>query len=181
MADRPKDPAAMFQSLLTDWERTFNSTANSAMGTEHFGKLLKGAAGVGLKAREVATDASRKYLATMNLPSRDELAAIGERVALIERQIGLLHAKLDLIAARLGAPLAEAPAPVARPPRTRRPEGPPPAGGAGPDAAGNASGGERGRQEPTRKASRAKSARESAFKSAGKSEVKSASTPAGEP
>jgi hypothetical protein len=37
----------------------------------------------------------------MNLPSRDELAAIGERIGHLEQQSALINAKLDLIAQTL--------------------------------------------------------------------------------
>lgn len=131
MSGPKNDPAALFQTFLTDWERTINSAANKAMGGPEFGAFMQQASSFGLKAREATSGAVNKYLETMNLPSRDELAAIGERIGHLEQQSALINAKLDLIAQTLiaigqaqagaapqGAVAENAPS---GPPRTRKP------------------------------------------------------------
>ena len=56
-------------------------------------------------------EAMAKYFAALNLPSREDIVALGERLGAVERE---LH--------RLSAALAPAPLPAVTPPRTRKPK-----------------------------------------------------------
>jgi len=61
-----------------------------------------------------------RYLASLNLPSRTEMAGIGERLHAIEERLDRIHALLQRSA---GVAEPDATATGAKPPRTRRPPG----------------------------------------------------------
>ncbi len=113
MAEAPKDPFALWRELVGQWEKSVNAAANQTMGSEQFSRSMHGALGGSLQAQETMRTAMAAYLASLNLPSRADVAAIGERldriIALLERQAG---------------PAAQ-PEPPAKPPRTKRPPGEP--------------------------------------------------------
>jgi hypothetical protein len=60
-----------------------------------------------------------KYLVAMNLPSREQVTGLGERLQSIEAQIGEMKSMLNQMAANSGISQSFDGAP--RPPRTKRP------------------------------------------------------------
>ena len=94
MADKGNDPAAIWQTMLGEMEKGFNSFANQAMTSPEFSKA-------------------------MNLPSRAQMAGMAERLQSIEGQLNEIKAMLHQVHHNslsqdggLGTP---------RPPRTKRP------------------------------------------------------------
>jgi SMC interacting uncharacterized protein involved in chromosome segregation len=124
MADKSNDPVAVWQNLIGEMEKGFNSFANQAMASPEFSKIVNQVGGVTAGAQKQLGDLMEKYLVSMNLPSRAQMVSMGERLQSIEGQLNeikaLLHQARQSGASEDGHPAAP------RPPRTRRP---PSAGG----------------------------------------------------
>jgi hypothetical protein len=120
MADKGNDPAVIWQTMIGEMEKGFNSFANQAMGSPEFSKVMNQAGGVAAGAQKQLGELMEKYLLAMNLPSRAQMVGMAERLQSIEGQLNeikaLLHQMNRNNAAAEGG-FAAAP----RPPRTKRP------------------------------------------------------------
>lgn len=124
MADKGNDPAAIWQAMLGEMEKGFNSFANQAMTSPEFSKVMNQVGGVSAGAQKQLGELMEKYLLAMNLPSRAQMVGMAERIQAIEGQLNEIKAMLHQVHHNslsqdggLGAP---------RPPRTKTP---PPEGG----------------------------------------------------
>ena len=125
MAEKSNDPVAIWQNMLGEMEKGFNSFANQAMASPEFSKVVNQVGGVSAGAQKQLGDLMEKYLVGMNLPSRAQMASMAERLQSIEGQLNEIKALLYQAQQGSGAPTG-GPATAPRPPRTKRP---PPAGG----------------------------------------------------
>ena len=125
MAEKSNDPVAIWQSMLGEMEKGFNSFANQAMASPEFSKVVNQVGGVSAGAQKQLGDLMEKYLVGMNLPSRAQMVSMAERLQSIEGQLNEIKALLYQAQRSSGAP-AGGPAAAPRPPRTKRP---PSAGG----------------------------------------------------
>src|ERR1700680_3566377 len=125
MADKSNDPVAIWQNMLGEMEKGFNSFANQAMASPEFSKVVNQVGGASAGAQKQLSDLMEKYLVGMNLPSRAQMVSMAERLQSIEGQLNEIKAMLHESRSNPGA--AEGGNAAARkPPRTRRP---PSAGG----------------------------------------------------
>jgi SMC interacting uncharacterized protein involved in chromosome segregation len=126
MADKSSnDPVAMWQNMLGEMEKGFNSFANQAMASPEFSKVVNQVGGVTAGAQKQLGELMEKYLVGMNLPSRAQMVSMAERLQSIEGQLNEIKALLHQVQNNPVAPAGGYPA-APRPPRTRRP---PSAGG----------------------------------------------------
>ncbi len=125
MAEKSNDPVAIWQNMLGEMEKGFNSFANQAMASPEFSKVVNQVGGVSAGAQKQLGDLMEKYLVGMNLPSRAQMVSMAERLQSIEGQLNEIKALLYQAQQSSSAP-AGGPAAAPRPPRTKRP---PPAGG----------------------------------------------------
>jgi hypothetical protein len=125
MADKSNDPVAMWQNMIGEMEKGFNSFANQAMTSPEFSKVMNQVGSVGAGAQKQLGELMEKYLVSMNLPSRAQMVSMGERLQSIEGQLNEIRALLQQVHNNSGAPAGGYSAP--KPPRTKRP--PPAAGG----------------------------------------------------
>src|SRR3954467_5767335 len=123
MADKSNDPVAMWQNMIGEMEKGFNSFANQAMASPEFSKVVNQVGGASAGAQKQLGELMEKYLSSMNLPSRAQLANFGERLQAIEAQLNEITAMLRQVHSNSGAEGSSTP----KPPRTKRP---PPAVGA---------------------------------------------------
>jgi len=119
MADKGNDPAAMWQSMIGEMEKGFNSFANQAMASPEFSKVMNQAGGVTAGAQKQLGEMMEKYLVSMNLPSREQMVSMAERIQGIEGQLNEIKAMLHQIHHNSLAP--EGGHGTSRPPRTKRP------------------------------------------------------------
>ena len=123
MADKGNDPAVIWQTMLGEMEKGFNSFANQAMTSPEFSKVMNQVGGVSAGAQKQLGELMEKYLLAMNLPSRAQMVGMAERLQSIEGQLNEIKAVLHQIHNNSGAP-AGGPAAAPRPPRTKRPPAP---------------------------------------------------------
>ena len=118
MTDKTNDPVAMWQKMVGEMEKGFNSFATKAMETPEFSQAMNRAGGAAAGAQKQFGDLMEKYLLSMNLPSREQMTGIAERLQAIEGQLGEIRSMLSQMSANsTGSPIDSAP----RPPRTKRP------------------------------------------------------------
>jgi hypothetical protein len=125
MADESNDPVAMWQNMIGEMEKGFNSFANQAMASPEFSKVVNQVGGATAGAQKQLGDLMEKYLVSMNLPSRAQMVSMAERLQSIEGQLNEIKALLHQVRNNSGAP-EDGYAGTPKPPRTKRP---PPAGG----------------------------------------------------
>jgi len=123
MADKGNDPVAIWQTMIGEMEKGFNSFANQAMASPEFSKVVNQVGGATAGAQKQLGELMEKYLVSMNLPSRAQMVGMAERIQSIEGQLNEIRAMLhqmqrasgNISNDRTGAP---------RPPRTKRPPSP---------------------------------------------------------
>jgi len=119
MTDKSNDPIAVWQKMVGEMEKGFNSFANQAMSSPEFSQAVNRAGGVAAGAQKQLGDLMEKYLVSMNLPSRDQVTGLAERLQSIEGQIGEIKSMLSQMAASSG--ISQGSDTAMRPPRTKRP------------------------------------------------------------
>src|SRR5437764_15162979 len=87
MADKTNDPAAIWQNMLGEMEKGFNSFANQAMASPEFSKVVNQVGGVTAGAQKQLAELMEKYLIGMNLASRAEMVNMAERVEASEGDV----------------------------------------------------------------------------------------------
>ena len=125
MADKSNDPVAVWQNMIGEIEKGFNSFANQAMASPEFSKVMNQVGGATAGAQKQLGEMMEKYLVSMNLPSRAQMVGMAERLQSIEAQLNEIKAMLHQIHSNSATPEGGYLA-VPRPPRTKRP---PSAGG----------------------------------------------------
>ncbi len=119
MADKSNDPVAMWQNMIGEMEKGFNSFANQAMASPEFSKVMNQVGGVTANAQRQLGDLMEKYLVSMNLPSRAQMVGMAERLQSIEAQLSEIRALLHQVHHNSAAPAEGYGTP--RPPRTKQP------------------------------------------------------------
>lgn len=116
MANEESDPGAAFRDLVTQWERNFNSFANQVMGSESFSRAMQGAQKAQLTVQQAVSDAMQRHLTAMNMPTREDVIRISEKVQEIDRRLARIETLLE-------ASAAVPPTATSRtgPPRTKQP------------------------------------------------------------
>ena len=125
MADKSNDPVAIWQNMIGEMEKGFNSFANQAMASPEFSKAVNQVGGVTAGAQKQLGDLMEKYLVSMNLPSRAQMVGMAERLQSIEGQLNEIKSMLHQMQGNTASASSGYPA-TPRPPRTKRP---PPVGG----------------------------------------------------
>ena len=119
MTDKSNDPIAVWQKMVGEMEKGFNSFANQAMSSPEFSQAMNRAGGVAAGAQKQLGELMEKYLVSMNLPSREQVTGLAERLRSIEVQIGEMKSMLSQMA--VGSGLSQGVDGAPRPPRTKRP------------------------------------------------------------
>jgi hypothetical protein len=122
MGDKSNDPIAIWQNMVGEMEKGFNSFANQAMASPEFSKAVNQVGGVTAGAQKQLGELMEKYLVGMNLPSRAQMVGMAERLQSIEGQLNEIKALLHQVHRNSSAPEGGYGA-APKPPRTRRPPG----------------------------------------------------------
>jgi len=119
VADKTNDPVAMWQNMIGEMEKGFNSFANQAMASPEFSKVMNQVGGATAGAQKQLSELMEKYLVSMNLPSRAQMVGMAERLQSIEAQLNEIKAMLHQAHHNSAAP-ADGYG-TQKPPRTKRP------------------------------------------------------------
>jgi len=120
MADQTTaDPFALWRDWVANSERQWNGFLNNAMATDEFSQTMGRFMDVYLNLQKNMNEVMGRYLQTINVPTRNDILALGERLSQIEDRLSGIENTLRANAAPLPAPAAAAA--VARPPRTKKP------------------------------------------------------------
>jgi hypothetical protein len=122
MVDKGNDPVAIWQTMIGEMEKGFNSFANQAMATPEFSRAVNQVGGATAGAQKQLGELMEKYLVSMNLPSRAQMVGMAERLQSIEGQINEIRTML-LQMQRASGTADASPGGTPRPPRTKRPPG----------------------------------------------------------
>lgn len=120
MADKGNDPVAMWQNMIGEMEKGFNSLANQTMSSPEFSRAMNQVGGVAAGAQQQLGELMEKYLVSMNLPSRAQMVGMAERLQSIEGQLNEIKAMLTQMSKASGVPAGGASG-RPMPPRTKRP------------------------------------------------------------
>ncbi len=136
MSEQSSRQAPDFMELWRQWltqsERQINAASNEAMGTEAFARAVGGYMEMYALFQRMLTEAMQRYLTMINVPSRNDVIGLGEKLSGIEDRLARIEETLR-IAIDVGGTDDRGPAPVSEPMRTRRPPGVPAAQHNGPD------------------------------------------------
>jgi SMC interacting uncharacterized protein involved in chromosome segregation len=119
MADKSNDPVVMWQNMIGEMEKGFNSFATQAMASPEFSKVMNQVGGATAGAQKQLGEWMEKYLVSMNLPSRAQMVGMAERLQSIEGQLNEIKAMLTQMGKATG--VAAGGASTSMPPRTKRP------------------------------------------------------------
>jgi hypothetical protein len=111
-----KEPGDALRNAISELESRVDAIANALMGTEEFAGAANLASRLQTRMQKGVADHMSRQLAYFNMPSREDITAIGERlVAIDDRLVRVEHMLARLAPAEKTAPRA------GRPPRTRKP------------------------------------------------------------
>ena len=96
-AGRPTDPFEMWRQLYDTNERAWSAGLEQAMGNPEFGESSGKLLETLLAAQKSARDNMRTYLETMNVPTREDIARLGELVIGLEEKVDQVADRLDAI------------------------------------------------------------------------------------
>src|SRR4030081_3082582 len=106
MADKGNDPAVIWQTMIGEMEKGFNSFANQAMASPEFSKVVNQVGGASAGAQKQLSALNEKYRGGMNLASRAQMVSMAERLQSIEGQLDEIQAMLHPMHNTPGAPAA---------------------------------------------------------------------------
>jgi hypothetical protein len=118
MADNSNDPVAMWHNMIGQMEKGFNAFANQAMASPEFSKVVSHVGGVTADAQKQFGEMMETYLASMNLPNREQMVGMAARLQAIEGQLTEIKALLRQIQ---NAGVSSNRQAAARPSRAKRP------------------------------------------------------------
>jgi polyhydroxyalkanoic acid synthase PhaR subunit len=95
MTQGPFDPLALWRDMLAKWETGVNDLSNKSMGSPEFSQFMNQAMGMSVRMQHAVGDMMGKYLTAMNMPTRADLVAIGERLQSIEDQLARISTAIE--------------------------------------------------------------------------------------
>lgn len=113
------DPLTMWRDWVTQSENQWNAFFNQAMATDEFSQGIGRFMDVYVNMQKTMNDVMGRYLTMANLPTRDDILAIGDRLSAIEERLVAIDAGRAAGGTADGEPKQAAGA--KRPPRTRKP------------------------------------------------------------
>jgi hypothetical protein len=116
MAAEPSlDPFALVRDLVAKIEKGINESANPLLKSGEFSRVANKVMSAATVAKKLAQDLTQRYFEALNVPSRTDIVALGDRLQALEDRMIVIQATLD----QMGAPARRAALPA--PSRTRKP------------------------------------------------------------
>jgi polyhydroxyalkanoic acid synthase PhaR subunit len=114
------DPFSMWREWVSQSERQWNTFLNQVMGTEQYNQQMGRFMDSYLSMQKNLGEVMGRYLSSINVATRTDVLALGERLAAIEDLLRNIEASVVPAESR-GRSVATAALQVARPPRTKKP------------------------------------------------------------
>ena len=92
------DPGKFFREMLGQWEGVANQFGAELMKSGEFARTMQGATSAGMRAQEVAKDAMSRALAAANMPSREEMVMLADRMGALEERLSRIESLLIKLA-----------------------------------------------------------------------------------
>src|SRR5438477_12379046 len=119
-SSRPVDPFELWRQIYETNERAWSAvlerTVNNPAFAESTGKILE----TFLSAQKTVRENMRSYLEQINLPTREDIARLGELIVSLEEKVDQLDDRLSNIEGSLAAKPATSSPP--RPPAASKPK-----------------------------------------------------------
>jgi polyhydroxyalkanoic acid synthase PhaR subunit len=122
MADQKSaatDPFTAWRDWLGQAERQLNSFFNSVMGTEQYTRAMGQFNDFSLNMQKSMSETMGRYFSSLNLPTRDDLTALGRRLTAIEDRLSAMESGRSGSSRSSEAP-ENSSSNMPRPPRTRK-------------------------------------------------------------
>ena len=120
MAELPSlDPFAFWRDLVSQVEKGVIDFAGQSMKSDGVANGMNKALSASLVTKKVTKELMQRYFEALNLPTRPDIQALGERLQKIEDRLIGISATLDRLAG--GKPLGHAGLTLPVPSRTRKP------------------------------------------------------------
>ena len=117
------DPFALVRDLVSQLEKGVNEFASPLMKSDGFSQGANKVMSAAMVAKKLAQELTQRYFEALNIPSRSDMMALGDRLQAIEDRLINMQSTLDRLAGGASRPALAAPAPA----RTRKPPAPVPA------------------------------------------------------
>lgn len=118
------DPFEMWRDWMANSERQWNGFLNNAMATDQFTQSMGQFMDVYLNMQKSMNEVMGRYMSALNLPTRNDILALGERLSAIEDHLGTIESDLGAMKSPAAAKATTTASPngdAARPPRTKKP------------------------------------------------------------
>lgn len=115
------DPFAMWREWVGNSERQWNTFLNSAMATDEFSQTMGRFMDVYLNLQKNMNEVMGRYLQLVNIPTRNDILAIGERLSQVDDRLGAIERRLADAERASASPAPAAVSAAPRPARTRKP------------------------------------------------------------
>ncbi len=112
---KSKDARDGISETIAMLEKEFNLIATALMGTEEFSRTATVVSGLQMRLQKAMEAHMARQLARLNMPSKDDITALGERMMSIDDRLIRVEEMLERIAPRKADSAPD------RPPRTKKP------------------------------------------------------------
>ncbi len=116
MSTTPPDPAALFRTMLGEWEKLTNAVGGQTFKSDEVARLVGGASNASAQAQAAFHGLMERALAAANMPSRGEVEDLSARLARIEGALFRMEAKIDALAGDADKPGPTGPTRGRKPP-----------------------------------------------------------------
>ncbi|MSQ68892.1 MAG: hypothetical protein EXR83_12015 [Gammaproteobacteria bacterium] len=121
--DDQLNPVRLWREWFVKSEKAWSQSLTDMMGDERFSKGMGRYMQEALHTHRMFSESMAQYLANLNLPSRQDILDLGDRLGQVEDALAAVQVELREVRTRLAQGVNVAPAATAtqRPARTRRP------------------------------------------------------------
>ena len=110
----------MWREWVTQSERQWNAFFNEVMGTDQYTQAMSRFMDMYMKGQKSLGEAMGRYFTTLNVATRTDVLALGERLVAIEERLAAIEAGLSAAGSRDERGATRVPS-APRPPRTKKP------------------------------------------------------------
>lgn len=121
--DDQLNPVRLWREWFVKSEKAWSQSLTDMMGDERFSKGMGRYMQEALHTHRMFSESMAQYLANLNLPSRQDILDLGDRLGQVEDALAAVQVELREVRTRLAQGVNVVPAATAtrRPARTRRP------------------------------------------------------------